>query len=109
MIANARTVMMAEVLPDRGYVNGNVGILLYLNVAKLLAPLLGGILVNQLPARTLYFLAASFYLLAVLSSTRLDLPERVRPHRGTIEDEEGIRTMEVLGENMAWLLKIIYG
>ena len=24
------------------------------------------------------------------------------------QDEEGIRTMEVLGENMAWLLKIIH-
>jgi MFS family permease len=92
MIANARTVMMAEVFPDRGYVNGNVGILLSLNVAKLLAPLLGGILVNQLPARTLYFLAASSYLLAVLSSTRLDLPEHVRPHRGTIDFVNRIRT-----------------
>jgi len=25
------------------------------------------------------------------------------------KDEEGLRTMEVLGENMAWLLKKIHG
>ena len=30
--------------------------------------------------------------------------------KGDVEkDEEGLRTMEVLGENMAWLLKKIYG
>jgi MFS transporter, DHA3 family, macrolide efflux protein len=91
MIANARTVMMAEVLPNRGYVNGNVGILLSLNVAKLLAPLLGGILVSQLPDRTLYFLAASFYLLAVLASRFLDLPDRIRTHRDTIDFVQQIR------------------
>ena len=29
--------------------------------------------------------------------------------RGDVEkDEEGLRTMEVLGENMAWLLKKIH-
>lgn len=82
MIANARTVLMAEILPARGYVNGNVGILVSLNVAKLLAPLLGGIMMSQLPARTLYFLAASCYLLAVGASSFLDLPERVTPQGG---------------------------
>ncbi len=92
MIANARTVMMAELLPNRGYVNGNVGILLSLNVAKFLAPLLGGVLVSHLPARTLYFLAASFYLLAVLASRFLDLADRVRADREPIDFMQQIRT-----------------
>jgi MFS transporter, DHA3 family, macrolide efflux protein len=78
MISNARTVMMTEILPDRGYINGNVGILVSLNVAKLFAPLLGGVLVSTLQSRSLYFLAASFYLMAVLSSAFLDLPEPPR-------------------------------
>jgi multimeric flavodoxin WrbA len=30
--------------------------------------------------------------------------------KGDVEkDEEGIRTMRVLGENMAWLMKRMYG
>jgi len=30
--------------------------------------------------------------------------------KGDVEkDEEGIRTMKVLGENMAWLMKKMYG
>ncbi len=92
MIANARTVMMAEVLPKRGFVDGNVGILLSLNVAKLLAPLLGGILVSRLHGSTLYFLAASFYLLAVLASSFLDIPDRVRSQRDNIDFVNQIRT-----------------
>jgi MFS transporter, DHA3 family, macrolide efflux protein len=92
MIANARTVMMTEILPNRGYVNGNVGILLSLNVAKLFAPLLGGILVSSLPARSLYFLAASFYLLAVLSSAFLDLPEQPRKQQGAIDFIKQVRS-----------------
>jgi len=26
-----------------------------------------------------------------------------------LQDEEGMKTMEVLGQNMAWLLKKLYG
>lgn len=92
MIANARTVLMAEVLPDRGYVNGNVGILVSLNVAKLLAPLLGGIMVSRLSAGTLYLLAAACYLLAVAASSFLDLPERVRPQPGAIDFVRQVRS-----------------
>jgi len=34
------------------------------------------------------------------------LEHRRRPCAGDVErDEEGIRTMKVLGQNMAWLLK----
>jgi MFS family permease len=108
MIANARTVMMAEVLPNRGYVNGNVGILLSLNVAKLLAPLLGGFLVSQLPARTLYSLAASIYLLAVVSSSFLELPEQPRTRRGAIDFVNQIRTALIYVRGNSNLMALRY-
>lgn len=87
ILSNSRTVMMAEVMPGRGFVSGNAGIFISLNIAKLLAPLLAGFAVSRVSSQSLYAISALCYLLAVAATALLDLPEIVKKHRaaGTLE------------------------
>jgi len=87
ILANSRTVMMAEVMPNRGYINGNAGIFISLNIAKLLAPLLAGIAVTRFRSLSLYLLSASCYAMAVGATSFLVLPKPVRARNplGTLD------------------------
>jgi len=68
VIVNARGTLMAEVVSSEHYASGNAAALTLLNSAKLLGPLLGGLIIMTLSIRLLLYVTAAVYLLVALFS-----------------------------------------
>lgn len=74
IIANVRTALMTEIMPQKNYLRGNSLVLTALNLAKVCAPLLAGAVSIVLNLKSLFYLTALIYALAVISSSRIHLP-----------------------------------
>jgi len=92
-IINVRTALMTEVMSRNRYL-GNSMVLSSLNLAKVCAPLLAGLLSTVMSLKWLFCFTGAIYLLVMLFSTRIHLPvhsvERIS--RGIIGDlKEGLK------------------
>ncbi len=74
IIANVRTALMTEIMPQKNYLRGNSLVLTALNLAKVCAPLLAGAVSIVLNLKSLFYLTALIYALAMISSSRIHLP-----------------------------------
>lgn len=68
VIVNARGTLMAEVVSSEQYASGNAVALTLLNGAKLLGPLIGGVIIMTLSIQLLLYVTGIVYLLVALFS-----------------------------------------
>jgi len=68
VIVNARGTLMAEVVSSDRYASGNAVALTLLNSAKLLGPLIGGLIIMTLSIKLLLYVTGMVYLLVALFS-----------------------------------------
>ena len=82
-IINVRTALMTEILPQNNYMWGNSLVLVFLNIAKLLAPLSGGVVMLFYGKQALILFTSIVYFVSMILALFLSLPER--PERTTIK------------------------
>ncbi len=70
-IINARGTLMAEVVSSEHYTSGNALVLSLLNGAKLLGPLIGGLITMTLSIKLLLYFTGLVYFLVALCSFRI--------------------------------------
>lgn len=70
-IVNARSGLLAEIVAREKYTSGNAVVLTLLNGAKLLGPMLGGIIISHYHAQLLIYFTCAIYLLAAAFSIRI--------------------------------------
>lgn len=85
-LMNARTVLMTEVFPKDNYVWGNSLIFSFLNLAKLLGPLLAGTVILLLDMQILIILSSLVYFLCMMMSWMLQLKDREKIQVKQIKD-----------------------
>jgi MFS family permease len=86
IIMNVRTAIMTEVFPGQSYLRGNSIMLISLNAAKLLAPLLGGVVTLRWSAAPAMQLTAAVYVTAAfLGATPKLAPVSARSSRSAAE------------------------
>lgn len=73
VIINARGALMAEVVSGNRYTMGNSLVLSLLNGAKLLGPLLGGIIIKAMNIKILIYITCMVYFMAALFSFRIKI------------------------------------
>jgi predicted MFS family arabinose efflux permease len=71
VIINARGTLMAEVVSKDHYTSGNALVLSLLNGAKLLAPLIGGLILMKLNIKVLLYFTSFLYVLVALFSSHI--------------------------------------
>jgi len=71
VIMNARGTLMAEIVSSDHYTGGNAAVLSLLNAAKLLGPLIGGLIIMTLSIRLLLYFTGLVYFSAALCSFRI--------------------------------------
>lgn len=71
VIMNARGTLMAEVVPGDRYASGNAVVLSLLNGAKLLGPLIGGLIIMTLNVKLLLYFTGLVYFLVALCAFRI--------------------------------------
>ena len=76
VIVNARGTLMAEVVSSEQYASGNAVSLTLLNSAKLLGPLIGGLIIMTLSIQLLLYLTGGVYLLVALFSLAIRVENR---------------------------------
>ncbi len=74
VIMNVRTAMMNDVMPKGNYLRGNSVMLIALNVAKLLAPLAGGVIASRWSVSSLLYFTAVVYVVAAVLGLATKLP-----------------------------------
>ncbi|MGE5380775.1 MAG: MFS transporter [Methylocystaceae bacterium] len=84
LTSNVRTALMTIVMPKGSYVQGNSLVLISLNGAKLLAPLIGGLIIALYSTRLLLFGTAAVYLLAMVFALILKLPSVPLPEKSKL-------------------------
>lgn len=94
VIINARGALMAEIVAREHYTSGNALALTLLNIAKLLGPLLGGLIVMLLNIKLmLYFTGFVYFLVAACSyNIRIGAGLAVNEQSGFLENaKKGLR------------------
>lgn len=96
VIMNVRTTIMTEVMPKDNYLRGNSVMLMSLNFAKLLAPVMGGVIAIQWDPQWVLYLASSVYVIAAILglATKLNpLPKDAKrsPASALSHMREGLR------------------
>lgn len=86
VITNVRTAIMTEVFPEQDYVRGNSIMLISLNAAKLLAPLLGGVITLRWSAARAMHVTSAIYVAAAFLGVGANLaPVSARASRSAAE------------------------
>ena len=67
-IMNVRGTLIAEIIPAEKYHTGNSVILILLNAAKLLAPLIGGLVVLKFQINVLLYATCIIYIVTAVMS-----------------------------------------
>ena len=95
VIMNARGTLMAEVVPDDRYASGNAVVLSLLNGAKLLGPLIGGLIIMTLSVKLLLYFTGLVYFLVALCAFRIRGEKAAARHRSSFLDnaKKGFRFM----------------
>jgi len=83
LIMNVRTAIMTEVMPKDEYLKGNSTVLIALNLARILAPLIGGIIIGYYSERSLLLSISVFYFLVTVFSYMIHLPFNNRKNHRT--------------------------
>lgn len=93
VIMNVRTAIMTEIMPKDNYVHGNSIVLIALNLARLLAPLLAGFITVFWPPASVLYITALIYLTSALLALFIHLPKSERPVSANAASSivEGIR------------------
>jgi MFS family permease len=74
VIMNVRTAIMNDVMPKGNYLRGNAVMLIALNIAKLLAPLAGGVIASRSSVSSLLYFTAVVYVVAAVLGLATNLP-----------------------------------
>lgn len=76
IILNLRTAIMTQVMPEGNFLRGNAVMLVSLNLARLVAPTVGGVVATWWSAAGVLSLAAGVYGAAALAGLATRLPHR---------------------------------
>ncbi len=76
IILNLRTAIMTQVMPEGNFLRGNAVMLVSLNLARLAAPTVGGIVATWWSAAGVLSLAAAVYAAAAVAGLATRLPHR---------------------------------
>ena len=115
-IINARTALMPEIMPADNYVWVNSMVLSTLNLAKILAPLIAGIILQYLDKNILILFTSAVYFLCMILSFLIKVTEQIKIEPKSISDNfhfikegmdfirnnKGIRWLATLG--VVWRL-----
>lgn len=85
-IVNVRSALMAEIISGEHYTTGNSLVLSLLNGAKLLGPLLGGLIIMLYSIKPLIYFTSVIYLLAALFSSNIKVPAKTVDKRSGFLD-----------------------
>lgn len=84
---NTRTSLMTVIMPQDLYRRGNAVVLTFLNIAKLSAPLLGGLLTGAAASSGMLWLAAGAFLLSALAASRITVLHRPAAQDGRVFEQ----------------------
>jgi len=73
-IVNVRTALMTEIMPAESFLKGNSTVFVALNVAKILAPLTGGLLTSYFETKILFLFTGGIYFIAFFVTRYITLP-----------------------------------
>lgn len=76
-VATTRTALMTELMASDGFVRGNSMVLVFLNVAKVGAPLIAGVASVFYSIDTLFYLTGGLYLAVMVAAGQVRLPGAV--------------------------------
>jgi predicted MFS family arabinose efflux permease len=95
VIMNARGTLMAEVVSSDHYASGNAVVLSLLNGAKLLGPLIGGLIIMTLSIKLLLYFTGLVYFLVALCSFHIRGGKATAKNRSSFLDnaKKGFRFM----------------
>jgi DHA3 family macrolide efflux protein-like MFS transporter len=110
-INNARTALMADIMPKDNYIWGNSAVLTILNGAKLLAPLIAGFIMQSMDKKILIVFSSCIYFLCMIVSFFIKFEEQdrieikkfsdnlyyIKEGIKYIFDNNGIKTLGFLG------------
>ncbi len=111
LIMNARTVLMTEIFSTTNYLWGNSLVLSFLNIARILAPLLAGLVMVFVNYKVLFIFASIIYFLCMFMSLMIQLIHREKIKISHLKDvmyvvlegmrfiweESAMRTMAFVG------------
>lgn len=113
VIMNVRTALMTEVMPKDDYLRGNATVMMSLNLARILAPLIGGLIIGFCSERILLLLGSVFYFLVAVFSAMVRLEKSKTAEKFTLRKvtdhiREGMRYI-FTNPDLRYLLSIIIG
>ena len=108
-VATTRTALMTELVGSGGFVRGNSMVLLFLNIAKVGAPLIAGVASVLFNIKELFYLTGGLYFMVMLVATQIRLPGKapiIAGQKSFLEDcKAGLRYM-LQNPNVRFLLMI---
>jgi MFS transporter, DHA3 family, macrolide efflux protein len=113
VIMNVRTAIMTEVMPKDDFLKGNALVMISLNFARILAPLIGGFIIGFYSVQMLLVLGSVFYFLVALFSSMVRLEtsktsERFTAKKVTEHIREGVQYI-FTNHDLRYLLFVIIG
>lgn len=111
LIVNTRSTLMADVISKERYSLGNTVTLVLSNSSRIIAPLIGGVIIILLDIKALLIFTAVIYLLTAIFSRFLELGNQSKTKGNIVVTKNGTirETLNYISENRLILFLAILG